>query len=484
MNRKMIRTTIGQVMLVEAALMALPLITAVIYREFDTIIPFVIPMALLTVTGYLMSRKKPEDMTIYARESFVIVSLSWIVVSLFGALPFTISGEIPSYIDAVFEIVSGFTTTGASILTDVEALSHSMLFWRSFSHWVGGMGVLVFLLALVPNAGNRSMNIMKAESPGPSVSKLVPKTKETAKILYTIYLGITVVQIILLVIAGMPLFDSLLHTFGTVGTGGFGIKADSYGSYNAACQWITTIFMMLSGTNFTFFYYFIIKSYYKAFTMEEVRWYYGIFIASTAIFVVNTIHMYSGFFETLTHAAFTVATLMTTTGYATTDFNLWPETSRTLILMLMVLGACAGSTGGGIKVSRLIIAGKHCCNELKKMLFPRSVSVVKMDGKAVEDSVIKGTSVFLLIYVFIAMISTFIISFDGFDIVTNLSAVLSGLSNIGPGLNVVGPTGSFAPLSNMSKIVITFDMLAGRLEIFPLLMLMSPSNWRKSKKKK
>ncbi len=484
MNRKMIRTTIGQVMLVEAALMVLPLITATIYREFDTIIPFLIPMALLVVMGYAMSRKKPEDMTIYAKESFVIVSLSWIVVSLFGALPFTLSGEIPSYIDAVFEIVSGFTTTGASILTNVEALSRSIAFWRSFSHWVGGMGVLVFLLALVPNAGNRSMNIMKAESPGPSVSKLVPKTKETAKILYTIYLGITLLEILCLCIAGMPLFDSIVHTFGTVGTGGFGIKADSIGGYNPACQWIITIFMMLSGTNFTFFYYFIIKSYFKAFTMEEVRWYYGIFLASVMIFVVNTIHMYSGFFETLRHAAFTVATLMTTTGYATTDYNLWPETSRTLVIILMILGACAGSTGGGIKVSRLIIAGKHCFYELKKMLFPRSVSVVKMDGKAVEDSVIKGTSVFLMLYAFIAIVSTFIVSFDGFDIITNFTAVLSGLSNIGPGLNAVGPTGNFASFSNLSKIVITFDMLAGRLEIFPLLILMAPSNWKKSKKKR
>ncbi len=484
MNRKMIRTTIGQVMVVESALMILPLITAIIYKEYDTIIPFLIPMALLAVIGYLISYKKPENMTIYARESFVIVSLSWIVLSLFGALPFTLSGEIPSYLDAVFEIVSGFTTTGASILTNVEALSHSIAFWRSFSHWVGGMGVLVFLLALIPNAGNRSMNIMKAESPGPSVSKLVPKTKETAKILYTIYLGITILEIICLCLAGMPLFDSIVHTFGTVGTGGFGIKADSIGSYNAACQWIITIFMMLSGTNFTFFYYITIKNFYKAITMEEVKWYYGIYLSAVVIFMVNTVNLYSGFFEALRHSAFTVATLMTTTGYATTDYNLWSETSRTLVVILMILGACAGSTGGGIKTSRLIIAAKHCYYELKKMLFPRSVGVVKMDGKAVEDSVIKGTNVFLLLYAFIAVVSTFIVSFDGYDIVTNFTAVISGLSNIGPGLNIVGPTGGFSTFSNLSKIVITFDMLAGRLEIFPMLMLMAPSNWKKNKNKK
>ncbi|MBR6801251.1 MAG: TrkH family potassium uptake protein [Eubacteriaceae bacterium] len=484
MNRKMVRTTIGQVMIVEAVLMVLPLIVALIYKEYSLLLPFIIPMTFLAVIGYLMSRKKIENMTIYARESFVIVALSWIVVSMFGALPFVLSGEIPSYVDALFEIVSGFTTTGASILTDVEAMSRSLLFWRSFSHWIGGMGVLVFLLALVPNAGNRSMNIMKAESPGPSVSKLVPKTKETAKILYTIYLGITVIEIILLLIAGMPLFDSILHTFGTVGTGGFGVKADSYGSYNAACQWITTIFMMLSGTNFTFFYYLIIKTYYKAFTMEEVRWYYGIFAAATIIITINILHMYSGVFESLTHAAFTVATAMTTTGYATTNFDLWPSFSKTIVVVLMFFGACAGSTGGGIKTSRLVIALKYCYYEVKKMLFPKTVNIVKMDGKAVEDSVIRGTNVFILLYCFIAIVSVIIISFDGFDMTSNFTAIISALSNIGPGLSMVGPAGNFSAYSNLSKLVITLDMLLGRLEIFPILLLMAPSNWKKSKKKR
>ncbi|MBE6038709.1 MAG: TrkH family potassium uptake protein [Anaerofustis stercorihominis] len=481
MNRKMVGTTIGQVMLIEAILMVLPVIVAVIYKEYTTIVPFLIPMALLAVFGWLLSRKSPENKTIYARESFVIVSLSWIVVSLFGALPFTLSREIPSYVDSVFEIVSGFTTTGASILTNVEVLSHSILFWRSFSHWIGGMGVLVFLLALIPNAGNRSMNIMKAESPGPSVSKLVPKTKDTAKILYLIYLGITVIEIVLLFMFGMPLFDSILHTFGTVGTGGFGVKADSIGGYNAACQWIITIFMMLSGTNFTFFYYILIKSYFKAITMEEVRWYYAIYFGAVAVITVKIMNMYDGFFTALRHAAFQVASIMTTTGYATVNYDLWPSVTKMIIVSIMILGACAGSTGGGIKVSRLIIALKNSYCELKKMLFPRSVSVVKMDGKSVEDSVIKTTLVFLTLYAFIAIVSIFLISFDGFDVTSNFTAVISALSNIGPGLSMVGPSGNFSAYSNFSKIVLTLDMLAGRLEIFPLLMLMAPANWRKAK---
>ena len=478
MNYSIIIYIIGIILKIEAAFMVLPAVTALIYRE-PSGIAFLITMLLCFAIGFPLTRKKPTKKAFYTKEGFVTVALSWIVLSIMGAVPFVISRSIPNPVDALFETVSGFTTTGASILSDVEALPHCMLMWRSFTHWIGGMGVLVFILSLLPLTGGYHMNLMKAESPGPSVSKLAPKVQSTAKILYTIYIAMTVVQMILLLLGGMPLFDTICTAFGTAGTGGFGIKADSMAGYSTYLQVVITVFMILFGVNFNAYFFILTKKFAQAFKMEEVRYYFGIIGVATLIITCNIYHMFGSAAKAFQQAAFQVGSIITTTGYATTDFNLWPEISRTILVLLMFIGACAGSTGGGIKVSRILILCKSVRKELHIFLHPNAVKKIKMDGKAIPHEVVRSTNIFVIVYVLIFSASVFLISFDDFDLITNFTAVVATFNNIGPGLELVGPNGNFGLFSWFSKLILTFDMLAGRLEIFPLLLLFVRDTWKK-----
>lgn len=478
MNYSIIFYIIGWILNLEAAFLFPSCIVAVIYGEKEgwAILASVV---LCLLIGLPLIRKKPEKRVFYLKEGFATTALSWIVMSCFGAVPFVISGWIPNPIDALFEVVSGFTTTGASILSDVEALPKCLLFWRSFTHWIGGMGVLVFLLTLIPLAGGSHMNLMKAESPGPSVSRLVPKVKSTAKILYLIYIVMTVAEIIFLLIGRMPLFDALTTAFGTAGTGGFGIRNDSIAGYSTYNQIVITIFMILFGVNFNVYFLFLLRKFKKASVCEEVRAYFLIILTAIVIITWNISGMFDSVWRALQQASFQVASIITTTGYATTNFNLWPQVSRTILVMLMFVGACAGSTGGGIKVSRFLILIKAAKKELIQLLHPRSVRKIKIDGKAVEHEVVRSTNVFMGIYILVFAFSLLLITFDNLDLATNFTAVTATLNNIGPGLELVGPTGNFSVFSNFSKLVLTFDMLAGRLELFPLLLLFVPDTWKK-----
>jgi trk system potassium uptake protein TrkH len=394
-------------------------------------------------------------------------------------MPFYLSGEIPSIVDALFETVSGYTTTGASILTDVEALSHASLFWRSFTHWLGGMGVLVFVLAIVPLSGGQNMFIMKAESPGPSVGKLVPKIKKTAMYLYVIYFVLTVIEMVALLVTGLSAFDSICTSFATAGTGGFGLYNSSCGGFSTSAQIVITIFMFLFGVNFSFYFLIATKRIKDALKMEEVRWYLGIFIAAVGLITLNITHSISQLGSNLKDAAFQVSSIMTTTGFANYDFDLWPQFSKTILVLLMFVGACAGSTGGGIKVSRIVISLKTVKKELQHLIHPRSVKQIKMDNNPVDRDTVRSVNIFLISYMFILAFSFLIVSLDDFDMVTNFTATVSALNNIGPGLSLVGPTGNFSMFSGLSKVVLMFDMLAGRLEIFPMLVLFGPNTWRK-----
>ncbi len=479
MNFSIVKRIIGYVLVFVAALMALPCIVAVIYQEREGW-SFVITAALCLVPGFLFMRKKPENRVFYVKEGFVAVALSWIVMSVMGSLPFLITGTITNPIDALFETVSGFTTTGSSVLSDVETVSKSVLFWRSFTHWIGGMGVLVFLLSLLHMTGGGShINLMKAESPGPSVSKLVPTVQSTAKILYIIYLAMTVLEVVFLLIGKMPLFDALTITFGTAGTGGFGIKNDSLAGYSPYLQIVVTVFMILFGVNFSAYFLLLRRKVKQAFSMEEVRWYLLIILASIALITLSVRDMYGSVGEAARHAAFQVGSIITTTGYASTDFNLWPEVPRTILVLLMFIGACAGSTGGGIKVSRLVILVKTIKKELHTLLHPSSLKKLKMDGHTLEHETVRAANVFLIAYVLIFSFSVLLVAFDGNDLITNFTAVASALNNIGPGLELVGPMGNFGLFSNGAKLVLIFDMLAGRLEIFPLLLLFVRDTWKK-----
>ena len=478
MNYSMIFFILGWIFNFEAAFMLLPGITAIIYQEKNGL-AFLITMIICLAIGLPLTRKKPQNKVFHAKEGAVTVALSWIVLSMAGAFPFVISGSIPNPIDAMFETVSGFTTTGASILSDVEALSHCMLLWRSFTHWIGGMGVLVFILCLLPLTGGYHMNLMKAESPGPSVSKLVPKVQTTAKILYTIYLMLTVLQMILLLIGRMPLFDTVCLTFGTAGTGGFGIRNDSIAGYSTYNQIVITVFMILFGVNFNVYYLLLTKKVVQAAKSEEVRYYFGIIAVAIIAIAINTKGMYTSFGRAIQQAAFQVGSIITTTGYATTNFNVWPVLSKTILVMLMFVGACAGSTGGGIKVSRLMILCKSARKELQLYLHPNAVKKIKMDDKAIPHEVVRATNMFLFVYILIFVVSLLVISLDNFDMVSNFTAITATLNNIGPGLGAVGPTGNFGCYSYLSKVIMIFDMLAGRLEIFPLLLLFKRDTWRK-----
>lgn len=478
MNYRIIAYIVGWVFNLQAIFMILPVLTAVVYGEKD-IFAFFAAIVVCLVIGLPLTRKKPTNKVFYIKDGCVAVALSWIVLSITGAIPFVLSGAIPHPIDAIFETVSGFTTTGASILTEVESLPRSILFWRSFSHWIGGMGVLVFLLSLLPLAGGYHMNLMRAESPGPSVSKLVPKVQSTAKILYSIYLGMTVLQIIFLLLGKVPLFDTLCITFGSAGTGGFGIKNDSLGSYSTYCQVVTTIFVILFGVNFSAYYLILTKKFKAAFHIEEIRYYFGIILAAIILIAINTRHMFSGFAQAFQQSAFQVGSIITTTGYSTTDFNQWPALSKTILVLLMFIGACAGSTGGGIKVSRIVLLLKAARKEFQLYLHPNAVKKIKMDQKTVPHETLRSTNIFLSVYLVIFSASVLLISLDNFDLITNFTSVAATLNNIGPGLEIVGPMGNFSSFSYLSKSVLIFDMLAGRLEIFPLLLLFFKNTWKK-----
>ena len=476
MNYSIIRRTTGLVMKFEAIFLLLPALTGLIYREKEGLIYLGLAAAYYLI-GYLINFKVETRASFYTKEGFISVGLVWIVISLCGALPFVLCGDIPSYPDALFETISGFTTTGSSILSDVEALSHAGLFWRSFTHWVGGMGVIVFVLAIMPmrkgGTGNQ-IHMMRAESPGPVVGKLVPKIRDTAKILYIIYFGMTVAEIILLLVAGMPLFDTLCLSFGTAGTGGFGVLGDSIASYPLLQQGIITVFMILFGVNFNaYFFLFLGKDKKDAFRLTEVRWYFLIIAFSVLTITINIHKMFDNLFLAFHHAAFQVGSIITTTGYATADFNLWPQYSRCLLVLIMFIGACAGSTGGGIKVSRIIILVKAGIQEIHHYIHPRAVTSVHMDGKPVENETVRSVIMYLGIYIVIFCSSVLLVTaFDGGEsLETIFTAVAATINNIGPGLSAVGATANFGHLSLASKFVLMFDMLAGSLELYPMLLL-------------
>ena len=477
MNYKMIRNILGWLLLFECGFMVVPSITALVYGERE-VWSFLLSMLLCGSIGGLCIWNKPQNSVLYAREGFVIVSLSWIFLSLFGAIPFFISGVIPNYVDALFETVSGFTTTGASILSEVESLPKCMLMWRSFTHWVGGMGVLVFIMAFLPLSGGQNMHIMKAESPGPSVSKLVPRVRTTALILYSIYLVMTMLQFILLLCGNMNVFEALCTAFGTAGTGGFGVLNDSMASYSPYVQWVVTVFMLLFSVNFSCYYLFLIRRFKDAFNAEFRNF---VIIVSTVILILtlNVRGLFDTLGDTIRHVAFTVASLISTTGFSTENFDAWPELSRALLVLIMFIGACAGSTGGGLKISRLMILIRGAMNEIGTLLHPRRVKRITIDGHPVEPEVVRATNVYMMWYVLVFVASIILISFDDHDLVTNFTAVTATLNNIGPGLGLVGPTGNFAFFSLPSKLVLMFDMLAGRLELFPMIVLFAPATWKK-----
>lgn len=479
MNYRMISKILGRVMGVEAALMLGPIITAAVYGE--SAVSFLLTMLIAGVLAVVLTLPKLKHTDIYAREGFVSVALSWLLMSLVSALPFVFSGEIPSYVDAFFEIVSGFTTTGASIILNVEEMSNSALLWRSLSHWIGGMGVLVFIMAVLPLSEERSMHIMRAEVPGPQVGKLVPRIRHSSAITYLIYVALTVILIILLCLGGMPFFDSINHAMATAGTGGFSIKALSIGFYDSAyIDFVTATFMLLFGVNFSIYFLLLMKKFRPALRDSELHLYLGFAAFGTITIALNIMDSYDGFWHALRYSYFQVSSIMTTTGFATTDFNHWPAYSKAMLILLMFTGASAGSTGGGLKVSRIVILVRAAGEELGKMLNPRRTVSVRMSGHSVDATTIRCTLVFFAVYIGITFLSTLLISLDGFDLETNFSAVAACISNIGPGIGLVGPMGNYEMFSDFSKLLLSFDMLVGRLEIYPMLLLFLPSTWRRS----
>ena len=482
MNYKMMGRFLAQILFLEGLFMIPALLISLACGDTGVVRSFLYTMALIAgLCALLFPICKGAPSAFYATEGMICVALSWIVLSIVGCLPFRFSGEIPRFIDAFFEIVSGFTTTGASILPDVEALSRGLLYWRSFSHWVGGMGVLVFLLAIAPSGDKGTgftMHLLRAESPGPSVGKLVPKMRKTAAILYMLYVALTALDVIFLLLGRMPVFEAVCTAFGTAGTGGFGLKGDSMASYSPYLQNVTTVFMLLFGVNFSCYYLLLLRQFRAVFRDEELRLYFGIVFGSIALIVWNLRGFYPTFRETVRHAAFQVSSIITTTGFATTDFDLWPGFSKTILLCLMVVGACAGSTGGGLKVARLLLLLKTTRRNISQMLNPRKVLLVRNNDQVVDEQVLSNTNAYLSAYVIILFVSFMLISLDDFSTGTNFSAVLCCFNNIGPGLELVGPTCNFSSFSVLSKLVLILDMLLGRLEIFPLLVLFSPQTWR------
>ena len=479
MNVSIIRRILGYVLILEAVLLILPCLVALYYGEGE-VEPFVITSLICLAIGAAMGLKRPKDNVFYLKEGCVATALSWVFLSLFGCLPFVMSGAIPNFTDALFETVSGFTTTGASILNEVESLPKSVLFWRSFTHWIGGMGILVFLLAIVPLSGGTgsNINLMKAESPGPSVGKLRPKMRTTASYLYAIYVAITALEIIMLVAGKMPLFDAVTTAFGTAGTGGFGIKNDSMASYSPYIQWVVTVFMIAFGVNFNAYFLLIFGQFKRALSIDEIRWYAVLIFSSICILFAATYKTFYSGWEAVRHSAFQVASIITTTGFSTADFDMWHGASKTVLVLLMFVGACAGSTGGGIKVSRFVVAGKGVLREIRSYVHPKSVENMKMDGKVLDKSVIKATNIYLITFMFVFVTSMFFVSLEGHDLLTNFTSVAATINNIGPGLEMVGPTKNFGFFSAFSKYVFIFDMLAGRLELFPMLLVLNPVLWK------
>ncbi len=480
MNYKMMGKFIGRILIVEAVFMVPAMLISLWEKEFASVIAFMWSLgALLVAAGALLWLGRGSQKKFYAKEGLACVGLSWIAMSLLGCLPFYLSGVVPNYIDALFEIVSGFTTTGASILPQVEGLPRGILYWRSFSHWLGGMGVLVFLLAISSTGGNGfTMHLLRAESPGPNVGKLVPKMRKTATILYLIYILLTVLDVIFLLLGDMPLFEAVCTAFGTVGTGGFGVKNDSMASYSPYIQNVCTVFMLLCGVNFSCYYLLLVKQFKSVLKDEELRLYLGVVLGSILLIVWNLRGFYATLGETVRHAAFQVVTIMTTTGFATTDYELWPGLSKAIMLCLMILGASAGSTGGGFKCGRALLVAKSLHRSVRQVVHPQKVQVVRLNGHAVDEKVLQNTNAYLAAYAITVVFSFLLISVDGFSITTNLSAVLACFNNIGPGFDAVGPTCNYSAYSAFSKIVLTWDMLAGRLEIFPMLILLSRSTWK------
>lgn len=482
MNKNTVLHILGRIILVEAALLILPCICAVIYKETEALISFLITIAIALLLGSLLTIfTKSKDLSLFAKEGFVIVALGWILLSAIGALPFVLSREIPRFVDAFFETVSGFSTTGASILTHYN-LSRSMLFWRSFTHFIGGMGILVLVMAIVPTHAGRSMHLMRAEMPGPIVGKLVPKIKTTAKILYAIYVALTILLVILLCLGKMPLFESLVYAFGTAGTGGFAITAEGLSAYSPYIQWVITIFMLIFGINFNIFYLLLTKKFISVLKSEEIWTYLGVVVAATGLIAYNIHSYYNSFSELLRVSAFQVSSIVTTTGFSTTDFNLWPTLSKTAILLLMITGACAGSTAGGLKISRVVIIFKTIKANLKHMLHSRSIETIRYEGKSIDRTTTGNILLYFAIYIVCIFVIFFIVSFDAFDIETNISATLSCFNNIGPALGAAGPASNYNAFSDISKITLSAAMLLGRLEIFPILLLFSPSVWTKQRK--
>ena len=480
MNRNVVLSMTGQIVSIEALLLVLPLVVSLLYGDGDWW-AFALTIAAALLLGLALMRLfRPKRREYYAKEGFVITALAWLALSALGALPFVLTGTIPSYVDALFETVSGFTTTGATILSNVEAVNPGLLFWRSFTHWVGGMGILVLLVAVLPTVSGNSIHVLRAEMPGPTMGKLVPRLRDTAKILYLIYIAMTLTEILLLLLGGMPLFDSIVHSFGTAGTGGFGVRSDSIASYSRYCQWVITVFMFLFGVNFNLYYMLLIKKFRPALRSTELWAYIGIAVTAVVLVAWNIYPLYGNLGDTVRNAAFQISSIMTTTGYSTADFNLWPELSRTILVILMFIGACAGSTGGGLKVSRVVLLFRTVKREVRHMLHPRTVSGVRFEGRHVENETLISVNNYFALYIGLFGLMLLVLSFEkSFDFTSNFSAVAACFNNIGPGLNLVGPIHSYADYSAVSKLVLTVGMLLGRLEIYPLLILISPGTWLK-----
>ncbi len=478
MNYRMIGYLLGVILSIEAAFMLLPLIVSIYYGE--SFIPFIISIAILLAVSLPQIIIKPKNSQIYTKDGYVTVAAGWILLSLAGALPLTLSGAIPNYIDAIFETVSGLTTTGATILTEIESLPKGVLFWRSFTHWIGGMGVLVFMLAILPSGNGQTMYLMRAEVPGPTKGKLVPKMKQTAMILYGIYFVLTVIMVIALLICKFPFYDALVASFGTAGTGGFSVMNNSIAGYNnPAAEWVIAVFALMFGINFNLYFLILLGKFRDLFKSEELKTYLAICLAATALIAINTYNTFSNFSDCIRASFFQVASIITTTGYSTVDFNLWPSFSKTIIMILMIIGACAGSTAGGLKISRVLILFKSIIREIRHMLRPRSVIVTHMDDEPLSDETVRSALGYLAMYVFILVAALFAISIDGFNITTNFTSVLTCINNVGPGFDMVGPMGNFSAFSAFSKIILSLTMLFGRLEIMPMIILFSPFAWKK-----
>ena len=480
MKTKVVLHTVGQILLIEAGLLIIPAVVGLIYHEQASVRAFLITAVVTAAAGALLRLIKPGKSSIYAREGFAITGLSWIMLSFFGCLPFVISRQIPGFIDAFFETVSGFTTTGSSILNDIEALDNAMLFWRSFTHWIGGMGILVFSMIIIPLGGKRSMYILRAEAPGPSSAKLVPKMRDTAAILYGIYFAMSALLLVLLLAGGMPLFDCFINVFGTAGTGGFSNHSASIGYYDSEYfEVVIGIFMLLFGINFNLYYLIFMRRVRAAFKSEEFHWYLGIVAFAVITIAININSLYGSLHQAARHSFFSVASIITTTGFGTMDFNQWPEYSRTLLVLLMFIGACAGSTGGGLKVSRVMLLLRTARRSMRRMIHSRSVESIRFEGRIMEEETLTTCMVYLTVYCIVTVASVVLVSLNNFPFEVNVTAVIACINNIGPGLGMVGPAGNFASFSVLSKIVLAFDMLAGRLELFPVLFLFSVRTWKR-----